>query len=824
MMKHFEKRILANQQAGYVMRASLIFLFVCVLLAPRAASGRGEVPQTFTRQEQGQDLDLAGRLLPVTENNILRTEGYFNWGASIVKGPDGSYHLFYSRWKKEYRFTGWLTHSEIAHAVSDNPAGPWEYVETVLRGRGKGHWDAITAHNPKIKYFEGKYYLYYCATNMGSAPYTEADLVETAQTGYSHPNWKILRPNQRTGVAVAQSLSGPWTRMDRPLIEPSGPITTLTVNPAIDRGPDGRYYLVVKGDKPNETRFIRNQAVAISDSPAGPFEIQPRPVIDYIDTEDMSIWYDATRSNFFGIFHSNEEGRFIGLVQSSDGIHWEKAGNYHLMKKRVRMIDGTYLQPDRLERPFVYAENGSPQVLSLAARDGDESYTIFIPMAEPVQQRPAPPQLAWQEAEFGVLVCYELHTFNEGRYNQPKARVTPVEDVDQFNPEQLDTDQWIRAARDAGATFAILTASHESGFRLWQSDVNPYCLKAVEWGDGKRDIVAEFVASCRKYGIEPGIYMGTRWNAHLGVYDFKVTERSPITQEAYNRMIEEEVREICSSYGPLFELWFDGGAHGPAQGGPDVLGVFEQYQPDALFYHSLERADARWGGSETGTMPYPCWATFPFPSTGAGESAAAAISANSFALLKHGDPDGTYWMPAMSDAPLRGHGGHEWFWEPGDEKLIYPLDDLVDMYCRSVGHNSTLILGITPDTDGLIPEADLQRLQEMGAAIKQRFSDPVAEGRGVGKQVHLDLQGMYSINQVVIGEDIEYGERVRKFVLEGKTESGWQKILEGSCIGHKFIGRFEDIEISEARLIVTEDEGTPLIRHFALYQSPEAGR
>ena len=109
--------------------------------------------------------------------------------------------------------------------------------------------------------------------------------------------------------------------------------------------------------------------------------------------------------------------------------------------------------------------------------------------------------------------------------------------------------------------------------------------------------VEEFVASCRRAGIEPGIYLGTRWNSHLGLWDFRVTEASPLTQAAYNRMIEAEVAEICSRYGPLFELWFDGGAFGPAAGGPDVQAVFERWQPDCLFYHSDQRRDARWGGS-----------------------------------------------------------------------------------------------------------------------------------------------------------------------------------------------------------------------------------
>ena len=240
--------------------------------------------------------------------------------------------MFYSRWKREYSFYGWLTHSEVAHAISKSPAGPWKYKETALAGRRNGKWDAITAHNPKIKYFEGKYYLYYISTNLGDQKYTEADLVETSKIGYSHPNWSVLRPNQRTGVAVSNSINGPWKRLEQPLVEPSGPITTLTVNPAIDRGKDGKYYLIVKGDKPNEKRFIRNQAIAVSNNPDGPFEIQEKPVIDYLDTEDMSMWYDESRNRFYGVFHAHT---YIGMVTSENGRDWEKANEYILKTKEI---------------------------------------------------------------------------------------------------------------------------------------------------------------------------------------------------------------------------------------------------------------------------------------------------------------------------------------------------------------------------------------------------------------------------------------------------------------------------------------------------------
>ena len=327
-------------------------------------------------QRRMDNLSFNNRFELITEDNIVKESDYHNWGSSIIKGDDGKYHLFYSRWPGD--FAAWLTFSEIAHATSDSPSGPWKYEETVLAGRGKGHWDAITAHNPKIKYFDGTYYLYYIATNLGDLSYNDQDLFDTHGKSLDQsPIRKMLRENQRTGVAFSSSLSGPWLRLDKPIIEPSGPITTLTVNPAIDKGKDGKYYLIVKGDKPNEERFIRNQAIAISDSPIGPFVMQPKPVIDYIDTEDMSLWYDKKRDHFYGIFHAHQ---YLGLICSSDGVNWEKANDFEVLKKEIPMKNGKILKPDRMERPFIYIENGEALTLCLAILEGNRSYMVFVPI------------------------------------------------------------------------------------------------------------------------------------------------------------------------------------------------------------------------------------------------------------------------------------------------------------------------------------------------------------------------------------------------------------------------------------------------------------
>ncbi len=758
------------------------------------------------------------RLQTLSKENIFRTEGYYNWCSSIVKGEDGKYHLFYSRWSKDYKFTGWLTHSEVAHAVSSKPTGPWKYKETVLKGRGKGHWDAITAHNPKIKFFEGKYYIYYVSTNLGGNNFTDQELIETAHTGYSHPNWKILRPNQRAGVAVSESINGPWKRLDQPLIEPSGPITTLTVNPATDRGKDGRYYLIVKGDKPNATGFVRNQAIAISNSPTGPFKMESKPVIDYLDTEDMSLWYDQKRDYYYGIFHAHS---YVGMVSSIDGINWKKATEYVIMPKAIPLDNGETIKPDRMERPFIYTEENEPQVLSLAVKKGDESYIVFVPVKEATRPVPNKRQLAWQEAELGAVFHYDLHVFDGKKYGQGNNRIDPVDNYQVFNPKNLDTDQWIKAIKDAGFRFAILTATHETGFALYQSEVNPYCMKSLKFQDGKGDVVRDFVNSCRKYGIKPGVYLGIRWNSFVGVHDFKVNGEGKFRenrQKWYNKMVEGMVKEICTNYGELFEIWFDGGADTPENGAPDVLPIVQQYQPNCLFYHNKQLAEARWGGSESGTVNYPCWSTFTYHSTGAGESAHQEISKNNFQLLKEGDPNGKYWMPAMSDAPLRGYNGrHEWFWEPGDEKHIFPLENLMGMYTKSVGRNSTLIMGLTPNPDGLLPEPDVKRLKEWGDEIERCFSSPLAKTSGTGNKLTISFKGKQKINQLILKEDISLGELVRKFLIEIKTLKGWQKLFQGTCIGHKFIHQFEEIEVSAIRLKVLETLGEPHITDFSVF-------
>jgi alpha-L-fucosidase len=436
------------------------------------------------------------------------------------------------------------------------------------------------------------------------------------------------------------------------------------------------------------------------------------------------------------------------------------------------------------------------------------------------QPKPTAPQLAWQKAEVGVLISYDLPVFQGTPYNQAQNRITPFTNANIFNPTQLNTDQWIQAAKAGGAKFAVLTVTHETGFALYQSDANPYCMKAIKFQNGKGDIVRDFVNSCRKYGVEPGIYVGIRWNSYLGVHDFKIEGTSEFVkrrQATYKNMCEQMVTELCTRYGKLFMIWFDGGADDPSKNGPNILPIVTKYQPNCLFYHNAQKADFRWGGSESGTVPYPSWSTFPFVFSHAVKQ--ETIFANNFALLKTGDPAGKFWMPAMSDAPLRGHkGGHDWFWNPSEDHHVNPIDKMMNMYYGSVGHNSTLILGITPDNRGLIPNADVAMLKAWGDSIKKVFKTSVASLNPQQKDYTINIPSQKSFSKIVIQENIQEGERVRSFAIEANINDQWKIIKEGSCIGHKYIGLLDTpIKATAVRLIIKEATSAPMIKSFALY-------
>ncbi len=444
-----------------------------------------------------------------------------------------------------------------------------------------------------------------------------------------------------------------------------------------------------------------------------------------------------------------------------------------------------------------------------AVRCGGNRETLEIPV-------PTPAQLAWQDFELGLVFHFDLPIFAPGGWTARKGTLDP----NLYQPKKLDTDQWLEAAKAMGARYAVFTATHFNGFLQWQSDLYPHGLKQTNWRNGKADIFGDFVNSCHRQGIAPGVYLSCNRNAYWKVWDHRVNwGKGGEGQRAFARMGERMTEQLCSRYGPLCEIWYDAGLPAPENGGPDVVPIVERTQPNTVFYHSPRRRDHRWIGNENGVAGDPCWATMPDLETAdkAHHSTRVPEQRHLRDYLAHGDQNGPRWEPAMVDVPIRNH---EWFWRPDHDDRVFPLERLVEMYYTSVGRNSNFILGAVPDRDGLIPQADFKRYAEFGAEIRKRFSTPVAEASGEGEVVGLSLPAVTAIDHVVLMEQIAEGERIRGFEVEGHVGADrWRKLCEGTSVGHKRIERFQPVEVAALRLRCTKYRAKPKVRSFAAFET-----
>ena len=426
--------------------------------------------------------------------------------------------------------------------------------------------------------------------------------------------------------------------------------------------------------------------------------------------------------------------------------------------------------------------------------------------------RPNKIQQNWADAEIGVLIHFDMQVY-EPDYNWRKYGSHP--DPDTFNPVDLDTDQWLEAASKLGAKYAVLVAKHGSGFSLWPTEAHDYSVKNSSWRDGKGDIVADFVASCKKYGIKPGIYANTNANGYLHTDRGIVAEGGPVSQVEYNAVVAKQLTELWSNYGDLFEIWFDGGVLTPKEGGADVLPLVKKLQPDAIaFQGPLGHENLiRWVGNERGTAPDPCWATADSTTNSDGVKIIEGL---------HGSPDAPFWCPGESDFTLRYNSsyGGGWMWKAGEDNLIFSVDELMEKYETSVGRNTNMLLGIVIDDHGLVPEADVKRMEEFGNEIRRQYGTPAAETSGDGNKITLRLQSPALVDRVILQEDIAEGERVLTWHLEGTTPSGEKLTLcEGTNIGHKRIARFYPAELVSLRFVADSYKAKPLIRRFAAFQA-----
>ena len=401
---------------------------------------------------------------------------------------------------------------------------------------------------------------------------------------------------------------------------------------------------------------------------------------------------------------------------------------------------------------------------------------------------PTDEQRAWQDLGVGMFIHFAPNTWQDREYDDLSTPLAAI------NPEKLDTDQWVDTAVQLGAKYIVFVAKHVGGFCLWQTGTTDYSIKNTPWRGGKGDIVSDLAASCRKRGIELGIYLSPADAKHGAGVGGRC--RTAAEQKAYDGLYRKQLTELLTNYGPLVEIWFDGSQVVP------VGDVLRRYAPDAMIFQG-PHTTIRWVGNEMGFAPYPAW-----------NALSARDARTGIATAIHGDPDGDAWLPNEVDVSLRRPN---WFWSTGNQSQIMTLEELMEIYYRSVGRGANLLLNLTPDRTGVIPAADVARVREFGDEVRRCFGRSVAETHGTGFTLELRLEQPTRLDHVILQEDISRGELVREYRLEGLAEGKWIPLGSGTAIGQMRLQPIGPLTIGAVRLVCTRAAATPVIRRLAVF-------
>jgi alpha-L-fucosidase len=406
--------------------------------------------------------------------------------------------------------------------------------------------------------------------------------------------------------------------------------------------------------------------------------------------------------------------------------------------------------------------------------------------------KPSDVQYMWHEQERIMFVALDPCTWQGREYDNHSVPLSRI------NPAKLNTDQWCEAARSWGAKEILFVAKHTGGFCWWHTMTSDYSIRNTPWRAGKGDVLMDLSESCKKYDLNLGVYIypgDDTWGAGIGSGG---KTKDPHKQEAYNKVFRQQLTEVLSNYGHITEVWFDGSCI------INVNDILDKYASRSVIFQG-PKASLRWPGTESGKLFYPAWNTVRKSALNTGIS-----------TQYDDDPDGDAWAPLEADVTLYNHN---WFWSPANEKKRRSVDELIDIYYKSVGYGGVLLLNSTPDTTGLIPEDDMKLYTDFGKEISRRFDNPLyVLQHSTGFSYEIPLKKTEELNHVVLKEFYRQGHRIREYVVEGLTDSGWKVLARGSAVGRMKIDPFPTISVSGVRVKITKYAADPMIRSISLYK------
>ena len=441
-------------------------------------------------------------------------------------------------------------------------------------------------------------------------------------------------------------------------------------------------------------------------------------------------------------------------------------------------------------------------------------------------------QIEWQKLEYYMFIHFGPNTFTDVEWGNGK------EDPKVFNPSNLDCRQWAATAKAAGMKAIIITSKHHDGFCLWPSKYSTHTVRESEWKDGKGDVLKELSDACREFGIKFGVYLSP-WDQNHPAYG---------TPE-YNQVFSNTLNEVLSSYGEIFEQWFDG-ANGEGPNGKKQVYEWELFnktvfrnQPQAIIFSDVGPG-CRWMGNESGVAGETNWSTMNVEGFGPGRGAPSTK------ILNSGEPDGKAWVPAETDVSIRPG----WFYSPSTDNRVKSIAKLVDIYYTSIGRNSNLLLNVPPDRRGMIHPNDSARLMEFRRVIDETFAVNLAKDakitashtRGqspkygaknlvdgnfdtywatndnqLSASIEIDFGKEQTFNRLALQEYIPLGQRVKAFSVEHWDGNAWRPVDRQTTIGYKRILRFQTITSRKLRINIEESLACPVLNGIGVYEAPE---
>ena len=464
-----------------------------------------------------------------------------------------------------------------------------------------------------------------------------------------------------------------------------------------------------------------------------------------------------------------------------------------------------------------------------------QSKNVLPPAA--VLPVPSAAQMQWHEMEMNAFVHFTINTFTDKEWGYGD------ESPSLFNPSKTNPAQWTKVLKETGFKTLILTCKHHDGFCLWPSKYTEHSIKNSPYRNGKGDLVKEVSQAARASGLKFGVYLSP-WDRNRADYG----------TPSYITYYRNQLEELFTNYGPVFEMWFDGANGGDGYYGgaretrringatyydwPTTLNLVRKMSPGVIFF-SDAGPGVRWVGNERGVAGETNWNTISTDTLFAGKGGIEKI-------LNSGSADGKNWIPAEVDVSIRPG----WFYHAKEDSLVKSPEKLFDIYLTSVGRGSTLLLNIPPDRRGLFHENDVRSLYGFKALLKREFETNLAAKaratadnyRGRQKRfgpsnltdgnretywatdddvtktsIEINLSKTSLVKYILLQEYIKLGQRVKSFAVEVWKDNAWQKVAEGTTVGYKRILKIDPVATNKVKINILDAKACPVLSNIELY-------